>query len=84
MNFKQQTIFFKFSKISLLLLYIPFFVVQGFFNLDTPFSYKQTPTVTIGKQVAGKKATPSFHSDKANNKEGASALIKGFSPKVRR
>ena len=80
MNLKQHKIFFKFSKISLLLLYIPFFVVQGFFNFDTPFSYKQTPTVTIGKQVAGKKATPSFHSDKANNKERSIRLNKRFQP----
>ncbi|MBC7686688.1 MAG: hypothetical protein H7211_00755 [Aquabacterium sp.] len=80
MNLKQQKIFFKFSKISLLLLYIPFFIVQGFFNLDTPFSYKQTSCVTIGIQVAGKKATPSFHSDKANNKEGSIRLNKRFQP----
>ena len=80
MSLQQQKIFFKFSKISLLLLYIPFFIVQGFFNLDTPFPNNQTASVTIGKAVAGKKATPYFHSDKTNNKEGSIRLNKRFQP----
>ncbi len=80
MNLQHQKIFFTFSKISLLLLYIPFFVVQGFFNLDTPFCYNQTASVTIGKLDAGIKATPSFHSDKANNKQGNIRLNKRFQP----
>ena len=78
MNFKQQQIFFGYSKISVLLLYIPFFIVQGFFNFDTTIRYKETASTTINKQVFNQKKSISFNSDKTKNKEGHIRLNKRF------
>ena len=79
MKEREQKIFFKLSKISLLLLYIPFFIVQCFFNVDS-FPNNKIVNVNIDKQVASQKAAASFHSIKTVNHEGCIRLNKRFQP----
>lgn len=80
MKEREQKIFFKLSKISLLLLYIPFFVVQCFFNVDSPFPNNKIVNLNIDKQVASQKAAASFHSIKNTNHGGNIRLNKRFQP----
>lgn len=80
MKVTKHKIFFRLSKISLLLLYIPFFIVQCFFNVDSPFPNNKIVNVSIDKQVASQKAAASFHSIKTTNHEGRIRLNKRFQP----
>lgn len=75
-----QKIFFRLAKVSLLLLYIPFFIVQCFFNVDAHFLNNKIENVNVDKQVLSQKTTASFHSIKTTNHEGNIRLNKRFQP----
>jgi hypothetical protein len=81
MNPKRQNIFFSISKISVLLLYIPFFVVQGFFIYNnasqSPSEHYQT---TYKKVSLNHQPVTIAHGDKTTDKEPKISLNKRFQP----
>lgn len=79
MNLNQQKIFFRLSKISLLLVYIPFFIVQGFYNLDTPArNNNQTVSIRFKQQVVSHTHFTFLHSDNSTGKGAKIRLSKRF------
>jgi hypothetical protein len=81
MNFKKHNHFFKLSKISVLLLYIPFFVVQVFYNFDTsrqPGSDLASPH--YNNINAGQHNIAFSHTNKSQEKKLNIRLNKRFHP----
>jgi hypothetical protein len=82
MNHKRQNTFFRFSKIAVLLLYIPFFVVQGFFNFGDTQLYQSEHNQTNYKNLAADHhAVTINYGNKKTGKQVNIRLNKRFHPK---
>ncbi|GAB2832259.1 hypothetical protein GCM10027043_38170 [Ferruginibacter profundus] len=77
MHLKKQNIFFCVSKISALLLIIPLFFIQGFFNYDNVLDCGYTK-LTTSKEV--NQHAVKFNNNKPNNKQTSIRLNKRFQP----
>jgi hypothetical protein len=85
MYFKRQNIFFRTSKISALLLIIPLFFIQAFFNYDTVVSCRNgnSPvTVTRSTSALSISGIVKFNTNKPCSKKAAIRLNKRFQPET--
>ena len=81
MNFTGHSVFFRLSKIAVLLLYIPFFVVQGFFNFDnySQNNYHYFPTSFTVNAVQN-HVVKAIQENKQHDKKTQVRLNKRFHP----
>lgn len=81
MKRKGQNIFFGIPKIIILLVYLPFFLVQGFFNYYSPASnnHKQVKA-SYNKTVSHLAGTTLLKSAKVTGKQSSIRLNKRFQP----
>ncbi len=85
MGFKKQQISFSAYKTALLLLYIPFFVVQCFFNIDTAGSGSVGHIQQqLKKSLSGDNIfhSPDSSANKTNNRQVTIRLNKRFQPET--
>lgn len=82
MQYYKKNILFIFSRFYLLLLYIPFFIVQGFFNFDTQGSHNtKTFNTSISVRSKTQQGVSYFNTNKSPDKKAGIRLNKRFQPK---
>lgn len=84
MHLKKQQISFSIYKIAMLLLYIPFFVVHGYFNLDNLSGSKVENSKPGYKKTAisHRQYTLNSSANKNNGKQATIRLNKRFQPET--
>lgn len=81
MRFDKKNILFIFCRFYLLLLYIPFFIVQGFLNFDAQCYYHANSTYTrFGAESKNQQEISYYNTNKLLNKKVCIRLNKRFQP----
>ena len=83
MHLKRQHLFFRLPKILVLLLFMPLFFVQGFFNYDSFQNYSNgSGDAGVAKQTAntGNAGTVKFSTGKSATRHFSIRLNKRFQP----
>ncbi len=81
MRSSNKNMLFHFSKFYLLIIYIPFFIVQGFFNFDIHTSFlTKSISSNISTRIKKQPTVAYFNTNKSKDNKASIRLNKRFQP----